>query len=121
MRTGDSTLLYIYIPRTFVLSDVTGVMDTCDRHRGRSPCEYALYCNLFVHCAVRLVPPDRLTRDRRLHLSTLLFLVGPTVVFYTSVLLITPSDLCWKTAADEFETSVATAATAATFAKSGKC
>ena len=69
------------------------------------------YCYPFVHCAVRLVPPDRLTRDRRLHLSTLLFLVGPTVVFYTSVLPITPSDLCWKTAADEFETSVATAAT----------
>ena len=34
VRTGDSEMLYPAFPRTFDLTDVTGVMDTCDRHMG---------------------------------------------------------------------------------------
>ena len=68
-------------------------MDTCDRHLGaiamRVSCDY--YCDRFVHCAMRLVPLDRLTYDRCQHLCVLLYTVGPTVVSYTSVLPFMPS------------------------------
>ena len=33
-------------PRTLTWNDVTGVMNICDRHRGRSPCEYPEFCKL---------------------------------------------------------------------------
>ena len=54
MRTGDSEMLYNVYPRTFDLTDVTGVMNICDRHRGRSPCEYPVFCNRHCPLAVRV-------------------------------------------------------------------
>ena len=52
-------------PRTFDLTDVTGVMNICDCHWGAIAMR--VFCNLFA-CPVscECVHPDWLTRDRRL-------------------------------------------------------
>ena len=57
-------MLYNCDPRTFDLTDVTGVMNICDRHMGAIAMR--VFCNLFV-CPVSYVyvHPDWLTRDCR--------------------------------------------------------
>ena len=47
-------MLYNVYPRTFDLTDVTGVMNICDRHMGAIAMRVSYFCNLFVHCFVRV-------------------------------------------------------------------
>ena len=70
-------MLYTYVPRTFDLNDVTGVMNICDRHMG------AIAMRLFYNLCIcplccAWVHPAWLTRDRRCVCAWLLRLWGPT-------------------------------------------
>ena len=47
-------MLYNVYPRTFDLTDVIGVMNICDRHMGAIAMRVSCFCNLFVHCSVRV-------------------------------------------------------------------
>ena len=55
-------MLYNYVPHTFDLNDVTGVMNICDHHMGAITMR--VFCNLFCPlCCVRVHPDSAHSRS----------------------------------------------------------